>query len=143
MPPPMIDDTQLLAQFSQMYRTAVDSFADNIGMHRGQGLLLCVVARQEGMTQSEIADMLSVQGATVTNMLQRMEESALVVRQRDANDNRLVRVYMTDAGRDKELQLREQFSAFEETLLTGLSEAERDTLRRLLMKLIANMELHT
>jgi MarR family transcriptional regulator, organic hydroperoxide resistance regulator len=36
---------------------------------------MCVVAMQDGLTQSAIADLLSVQGASVTNMLQRLEEA--------------------------------------------------------------------
>jgi predicted CoA-binding protein len=42
-----------------------------------------------------------VQGATITNMRQRMEESGLVRRRRDPEDNRLVRVFLTRAGRKK------------------------------------------
>ena len=46
-------------------------------MPRGQAALLCVLVKRDGMTQSEIAEQLSVQGATVTNMLQRLEEAGI------------------------------------------------------------------
>src|SRR5690242_14513856 len=88
---PNLEDWELLAQVSQTYRTLSDSFMDQIAMHRAQATLLCQLFEHDGMTQSEIADQLSVQGATVTNMLQRMEEAGLVVRHRDIEDNRLVR----------------------------------------------------
>ena len=97
-----VDDATLLAHFSQMYRSAIDTFMDQVGMYRGQAFVLCQVARQDGMNQSEIAEALSVQGATITNMLKRMEESRLIVRRRDVEDNRLVRVYITEEGRQME-----------------------------------------
>src|SRR5437870_8458970 len=94
-----VEDWELLAQVAQAYRSLSDSFMDRIGMHRAQATLLCRLFDQNGMTQSEIADQLAVQGATVTNMLQRMEEAGLVTRRRDPEDNRLVRVYLTEKGR--------------------------------------------
>ena len=38
-----------------------------------------------------------------------MEEAGLVPRRRDLDDNRLVRVYLTDAGRQMERAITEQF----------------------------------
>src|SRR5881394_1952467 len=103
-----VEDWELLAQFSQAYRSLSDAFMDQITMHRAQATVLCKLFAQDGMTQSEIGQQLSVQGATVTDMLQRMEETGLVTRRRDPDDNRLVRVYLTDNGRHQERAINEQ-----------------------------------
>lgn len=132
-------DSQLLVQFSQMYRTAVDNFMDQVGIHRGQGLLLCTVLKSEGLTQSELAEQLSVQGATITNMLQKLEEAGLVIRRRDEADNRLVRVYLTEAGRQKEAEVSRQLVLVEDSLLRGIGEADRAVLRRLIWQIMDNM----
>jgi len=134
-------DWELLAQFSQVFRTMSDAFMDQVDMHRAQAFLLCRLYDQDGMTQSEIAEQLSVQGATITNMLQRMEESGLVARRRDPDDNRLVRVYLTDAGRKLERSIYEQFMHLEATIFEGISEAERALLRRMLMQMLQNMSM--
>jgi DNA-binding MarR family transcriptional regulator len=134
-----VEDWELLAQVCQAYRSLSDAFMDQIEMHRAQATLLCRLFVQEGMTQSEIADQLSVQGATVTNMLQRMEEAGLVTRQRDVEDNRLVRVYLTDAGRSKERSIVEQFVKVEETMFEGLTQEDRASLRRMLRLVLNNM----
>jgi len=91
------------------------------------------------MTQSEIAEQLAVQGATVTNMLQRMEEAGLVARRRDPEDNRLVRVYLTDTGRKQERAITEQFMKVEEAIFEGLGPQERSMLRGMLKKMLRNM----
>src|SRR3954447_949359 len=113
------EDWELLAQVCQAYRTLSDAFMDQIALHRAQATLLCRLFEQDGLTQSEIADQLAVQGATVTNMLQRMEEAGLVARQRDAEDNRLVRVYLTERGREQERAIAAQFVKVEEAVFAG------------------------
>ncbi|MBX3064808.1 MAG: MarR family winged helix-turn-helix transcriptional regulator [Anaerolineae bacterium] len=136
-----LKDWQLLAQFSQLFRGVSDGFSDEVDVHRGQAIVLCTVVKRDGMTQSEIATELSIQGATVTNMLQRMEEAGLVIRRRDPDDNRLVRVYITPEGREKELAINRQFQTMQEMLFTGMSEEERAGLRRLLGQMIQNMSV--
>lgn len=134
-----LDDWQLLSQVSQTFRSVSEAFTDQVDIPRGQATLLCVVAGQDGLTQTEIAAQLSVQGATVTNMLQRLEESGLVSRLRDPHDNRLVRVYLTEAGLQKERSINAQLGNLQETIFNGISEAERALLRKWLHQIITNI----
>jgi MarR family transcriptional regulator, organic hydroperoxide resistance regulator len=134
-----IEDWDLLAQVCQAYRTLSDRLIDEIAMHRAQATLLCKLFEQDGSTQTEIANQLGIQGATVTNMLQRMEEAGLVTRERDPEDNRLVRVYLTQAGSEKERAITEQFLKVEATIYTGFSSEERAILRMLLRRILQNM----
>ena len=137
------EDWELLAQVSQAYRTLSDNFMDRIGMHRAQASLLCRLFVNNGLTQSEIAEQLSVQGATITNILQRMEEAGLVTRQRDNEDNRLVRVYLTEAGRQKERAITEQFLKLEGTIFEGINENDRMRMRSLFQQILQNMTTKT
>jgi len=134
-----VKDWELLAQFSQAYRSLSDVLMDQITLHRSQAMVLCKLFVQDGMTQSEIAQQLSVQGATVTDMLQRMEEAGLVSRRRDLDDNRLVRVYLTNAGREKERFIVAQFLKLESAVFAGFDEKERVWLRQLLNRTLDNM----
>jgi MarR family transcriptional regulator, organic hydroperoxide resistance regulator len=137
------EDWELLSQISQAYRTLSDNFMDRIGMHRAQATLLCRLFLNNGMTQSEIAEQLTVQGATVTNILQRLEEAGLVSRQRDTEDNRLVRVYLTEAGRQKERAITEQFLKLEGTIFEGINKNDRVRMRSLLQQMLQNMTAKT
>jgi MarR family transcriptional regulator, organic hydroperoxide resistance regulator len=134
-----IEDWDLLTQFCQVYRITSEAFMEQIGMHRAQAYLLCHLFVQDGLTQSEIAERLAVQGATVTQMLQRMGEAGLVVRRRDVEDNRLVRVYLTEEGRQKERAIFKQFLNLQEALFTDISDVERALLRRLLKHMLHTM----
>jgi MarR family transcriptional regulator, organic hydroperoxide resistance regulator len=134
-----VEDWQLLAQFSQAYRSLSDAFMDQIGMHRAQAALLCRLYTQDGLSQTEIAKLLAVQGPTATDMLQRMEEAGLVTRRRDPQNNRLVRVYLSEAGREKERQVMEQFMKLERALFENFTEAERAQLRQMLKRTLENI----
>lgn len=135
----LIADWQLLARFAQAYRSLADANMEQIDMHRAQATSLCRLYNNDGMTQSEIAQQLSVQGATVTDMLQRMEEAGLVSRRRDDDDNRVVRVYLTEQGRRKERAIVQQFTKMETAIFEGFSERERAALRTLVGRLLQNI----
>lgn len=134
-----VEDWELLAQFSQSYRSLSDALMDQIALHRSQAMVLCKLFAQDGVTQTELAQQLSLQGATVTDMLQRMEESGLVSRRRDSEDNRLVRVNLTETGREKERFIRDQFLKLEAKVFANFDEDERFMLRQLLNRAIENI----
>jgi MarR family transcriptional regulator, organic hydroperoxide resistance regulator len=136
-----IEDWQLLARFSQAYRSLSDAFMDRIEMHRAQASLICRLYHHDGQSQSELAKQLGVQGPTATDMLQRMEEAGLVARRRDAANNRLVRVYLTDAGRDRERVITEQYLKVEDAVFAGFSEAEKNQFRQMLRRMLENMDV--
>jgi DNA-binding MarR family transcriptional regulator len=69
-----------------------------------------------------------------------MEESGLIVRRRDPEDNRLVRVYLTDTGREKEQQIVNQFSRLDTALFEGMSQEERRRLIQLLTRMVDAMQ---
>ena len=135
----LVEDWELLAKFAQSYRALSDAFMDQIAMHRTQAMVLCRLFVQDGMTQSEIAQQLAVQGATITDILQRMEEAGFVSRMRDPDDNRLVRVYLTDMGREKERFIMEQFLKLESAIFAGFDDRERAQLRAYLNRALNNM----
>jgi len=132
-------DWELLAQLSQGYRHLSNTLMEQIGMHRAPASVLCRLFLQDGLTQSEIAEQLAVQGASVTQLLQRMEEAGWVTRQRDLEDNRLVRVYLTEQGREKERSITQQLMKLQEAIFAGITPRERAFLRQLLKQMQENM----
>jgi DNA-binding MarR family transcriptional regulator len=89
----------LLGQVCRLHYVRAQGLLDAIGIYRGQPPVLYVLHEQEGLTQSELAARLEVAPATVTKMLQRLERAGFVQRQTDREDQRVSRVYLTDAGR--------------------------------------------
>jgi DNA-binding MarR family transcriptional regulator len=112
---------------------------NEIGLHVGQEMLLCGVWEKEGMTQTELAEYVMIQPATVTNMLQRLERAGIVERRPDTEDQRVSRVYAAKKGRDLEEAVEEQWGKLEQESFAGFSTEERVLLRHLLLQVYRNL----
>jgi DNA-binding MarR family transcriptional regulator len=104
------------------------------GLHLGQNLLLAELWRQDGRTPGEIAGALNVTTPTVVKMATRMTAAGLLTRRRDDVDNRLVRLWLSDAGRVLQGPVEAERRSLEEQVTADLTEAERDQLMRALAK---------
>jgi MarR family transcriptional regulator, transcriptional regulator for hemolysin len=89
-------------------------------------------------SQHSIAQALGIEGATLTRHLDALEQAGLVVRRRDADDRRAIRVEPTDAGRKLHGELLAAAVAFDKRLRAGFDEAEVEQLHELLLRVEAN-----
>ena len=105
------------------------------GLHLGQNLLLAELWRQDGRTPGEIAAAVNVTTPTVVKMATRMTAAGLLTRRRDERDNRLVRLWLTDAGRALQGPVEAERRSLEERVTADLTGAEREQLIRALAKI--------
>jgi DNA-binding MarR family transcriptional regulator len=102
---------------------------------------------EDGQTQKDISQNTTIDPATLTVMLKRMEERGLVTRRRDPANNRLQRVYLVDSRPAVIQGVRETISAHIAAVnaiaTEGFDESERATLIRLLARVRANLEPST
>jgi len=80
-------------------RLLMSTFAEE-NMHPAQAGCLQALAHRDGMSQSDLAEMLHVSRPTVTTMLQRMEGAGVIERRADESDSRITRVFLTPKGRE-------------------------------------------
>jgi DNA-binding MarR family transcriptional regulator len=110
-----------------------------IGLYRGQPLMLRALWDEEGLTQTALAERLRRAPATITNMLQRMERAGFVERSPDPSDQRVTRVYLSEAGRNVRDRVQAVWRELEEVALQGLSAQEVATLRQCLDTIRTNL----
>src|SRR5438552_792583 len=65
-----------------------------------QWAILALLSHLDGQTISTLAQHLRVDGPAVTNLVKRLEQSGLVERVRDRQDERVVKVWLTAEGQD-------------------------------------------
>ena len=70
-----------------------------LGLTYPQYLAMLVLWEQDGLTVSELGERLFLDSGTLTPLLKRLETSHLLVRSRDARDERRVRLTLTAQGR--------------------------------------------
>lgn len=112
-------------------------FAHRVGgSRRGQGNVLALIGRNPGITQKELTEKLGIQPASVSELLMKLERKGAVVREKDENDRRVVRVRLTEAG-EKALVKPDTEATDPFQVLTA---EEQETLKMLLGKLLADWE---
>lgn len=132
----------LIAQTCKSHRSLAEKLLIDVGLHVGQEMILCQLWREDGLTQSELAEQLCVQPATVTKMLNRMMDSGLIERQKDAYDQRISRVYLTEQGHTLQKKVEDVWEQLEQYTIASFSLEEKVLLRRLLMQVRENLNRH-
>ncbi|NEZ59037.1 MarR family winged helix-turn-helix transcriptional regulator [Adonisia turfae] len=121
-----------------MYRDFLERL-DPHGLTPFHYLVLCCLWEEDGLSTSGIASKLKQLGATLTGVVDRMEDRNLVYRERAANDRRIIRIWLTDEGK-KLMTILPPLGA--ETLnkaTQGMSKTEQDTALRLLDQITQNL----
>ena len=115
-------------------RAAADAAMRRHGLRLGQDHLLAALWEQDGRTPGEIAAATNVTTPAVTKVSARLVEAGLLTRRRDGRDNRLVRLWLTDAGSALREPVQAERRLLEEKITENLTPAEREHLMRALAK---------
>jgi MarR family transcriptional regulator, lower aerobic nicotinate degradation pathway regulator len=110
------------------------------GFHPYHFAILIALDQGAHKTQGSIADALGYDRGQLVGLLDELEERGLVERQRDPNDRRRHLVDLTAEGKRTLRRLRALAAELEDEFLEPLSDAERDKLQALLLKLAAKHE---
>jgi MarR family transcriptional regulator for hemolysin len=106
---------------SRAWRQALDSRLKVLGVSQASWMAIAVAAKARmPLSQSELADRLAVEGATMVAMVDRLVRSGLVLREPSSTDRRVKRVVLTDAGNLLYDKVREEAAAFRKELLADI-----------------------
>jgi MarR family transcriptional regulator for hemolysin len=89
----------VLNDVARLLRTYADQRARQFGMTRAQWAVLARLESNEGLKQSELAEMLDLQPITLTRLVDRLCANGLIERRADPSDRRAKRLYLTAAAR--------------------------------------------
>ncbi len=112
---------------------AYQPLLSRLGLTYPQYLVMLIMWEQEGLMVSEISKCLFLDSGTLTPLLKRLESAGLIVRLRDVDDERRVRVKLTAAG----ARLKDDAANLPDcmTLKTGCSPQELLFLNQAVLKL--------
>jgi DNA-binding MarR family transcriptional regulator len=97
--------------------------------------VLRTVGRHDYCIMSKIAEGIRLSLSSVTGLIDRLVEKKLVCRDRSAEDRRVVKVELTDEGRELHTSVMESQVQYARGLLKSLSAAEQDELLALFGKI--------
>ena len=108
------------------------AFEREIGVSAGTWFSLTLLAKKDGMSQGELSQSFEINPSRVTRLARRLEREGLLRRERDPEDNRVVRMYLTQKGRGLIEDLSGRRERFDQRISTVLSPEELEELRRVL-----------
>src|SRR6201981_1685181 len=113
-----------LGEVFRLLRVYADKEAARYGITRAQWAVLSKVERQEGLKQTELAELLEMQPITLTRLIDKLCDNDWIERRSDENDRRVNRLYLKKAARPllgKLAGLRSELTA---TALDGINPAD-------------------
>jgi len=130
----------LLMHVCRMRGKRADQFMEQSNLFRGQGILLLILSRHDGLTHSEIAEMLDISPAAATKVIKRLEQAHYLQRMTDSGDERVSRVYLMDEGRAVINEIHKSFKRLDEITFKNFSEEELAKLRDYINRMMDNLQ---
>ena len=100
---------------SQMYRKGnayIGKQLSDIGVGSGQFMFLLELYRKDGRSQEELSEILSIDKGTTARAIKKLEGDGFLYRERDENDKRAYKIYLTDKGRSEERRVGKECTSW-------------------------------
>jgi DNA-binding MarR family transcriptional regulator len=117
---------------------AIDAEVAPMGLTAMQWTPLLRMAAGQADTAAELARIVGMDTGAMTRMLDRLEHKGLIRRARSADDRRVIKLELTEEGLHKAHQIPLLLNKVHNTHLSGFNEAEREMIKDLLRRMLAN-----
>jgi DNA-binding MarR family transcriptional regulator len=129
----------LIHTVGRLWGKRFDQRARAYGLTRAQCKALAHLARNEGINQIGLAELLEVEPMTLVRLLDRMEENGWIERRPDPGDRRARRLFLGEKAKpvlDTTMQLADETRA---EALAGFSQRDQDLLIDMLRRVHGNL----
>ncbi len=113
--------------------------AGALPLTRAQSTVLAYLARQEGLNQAALAQILEIEPITLARLLDRLQRAGLVERRPDPKDRRAHLLYFTEAAYPLLDRIFALAAAVREDAMAGIKEADRARLVAILTVMKSNL----
>ena len=120
-------------------RTEMRRYGAALGLGAGQPKLLSYLLGHGSCMQKELADYFEVDPATVSRMLTALERGGFILRDAGSPRKRCGLVELTEKGRQAALDWLDGGAEFDEKLLRGFSDEEREQFASFIRRAYRNL----
>lgn len=129
----------LLHDVARLLRKRFEQNARDLGLTRAQWQVLAHLARNEGIHQGGLADILELEPISLGRILDRLQAAGLVERRPHPKDRRVWLLYLRPKAHPVLEKMRAIGAATRAEALAGVPEAEREQLIHVLTKMKENL----
>jgi len=116
----------ILHDVARLLRTEFDRRVKELGLTRSQWWVLTYLFREDGLTQTELANLMELQKASLGRLLDRLENKNWIRREADPNDRRANRIFLTKDVEPVVKEMRAHAASVRRDALSGQSKVEQE-----------------
>ena len=129
----------LISDVSRLLRRNFDKRAQKIGLSRAQWQVLAWLKRNEGISQTQLADLLEMSPMTLVRLIDRLEMNGLVERRAHPTDRRIYQLFLAGHAHPSLDRLWSMGAETREEALGGISPETEAAMLQALAKIRKNL----
>lgn len=134
------EDELIIQRMFELNKKAMPKFERCTGISQSRLEILRELFEAEEITQRALQKKVNIDHAAVTRHLKQLEESGMVQRRKNPEDNRFTYVQLTDEGKRRVAAFCEEKQRFISNVLKGFSKEESSALLEMLTRIKENIE---
>lgn len=131
----MYPTTKTLLKTSRRAQACIGKIVQKHGVSIAEHPFVMTIKFNDGLTQDELSDMIGVDRALTTRVVQSLEKKGLVRKEPDVKDKRFNHIYATDLLHQLADKIVPELLSFNDAAMDGISDEEIkqmiDTMQRL------------
>jgi DNA-binding MarR family transcriptional regulator len=129
----------LLTETARLLRKLLDRRLQPLGLTRAQWSVLAILSNREGLSQSQLAEMLEIEKPTAGRLIDHVEKNGWVERRPILGDRRLWGVYLTEHARPLIAEVERLVLSTRMEMLGGLTPQQQQDLSHALQAVKSNL----
>lgn len=110
-----------------------------LGLKPSQAGILFILNCEGELSQRSLADKIGIKPPSMTVALRKLEEQGYIKKEQDGKDQRIIRIRLSEKGRECIESLKGIMSDMEEVLYQGITPEEMMLFRRLILQMRENL----
>lgn len=136
----MSEFTKDLMRQLRFISSASNAFMSTRQKLTGQQRVLAILVKEDGLIQSQLAEILDIRPSSLAELMKKMEKSNDVLRKEEEHDKRIKRVFLTENGKQKAQKLSHVGEDMSEAFFAGLTEEEQANFSEYMQKISAGWQ---
>lgn len=112
-----------------------NSLSQDLNLSHAQINILEIINSNPGIIQKEIASIINIKASSMTELVSKLKNKDLIYRKKDDTDLRIIRLFITDKGKEELKNITKIRDENEKSIFKSLSEDEKENLYFLLKKI--------
>ena len=127
------------ARVARRWRKLLDERLKDLGVTQARWFtMVCLQRGGGGLTQRELAHLMTIENPTLVRLLDSLEEQGLIERRHSERDRRARLLYLTNAGERFMSDLNERANVLRDEMLKGLEDEDLEVALRVFEQVMEN-----